>query len=126
MKKEEIVQQLEAAKALTSQVDIDKVIALINQITPEFQMGITQALADEISQRIEKALDYCSDNLVYLDSAELELNYENRVEVTRIDVDVSSIMDHVVAAFDEYIIEEDECGPSEDEVMQSVNEGLGL
>ena len=62
MKKEEIVQQLEAAKALTSQVDIDKVIALINQITVQPQMVITQALADEVSQRIEKALDYCSDN----------------------------------------------------------------
>ena len=106
MKKEEIVQQLEAAKALTSQVDIDKVIALINQITVQPQMVITQALADEVSQRIEKALDYCSDNLVHLDSAELNLDYDNRIEVTRIDVDVSSIMDHVVAAFEEYIIEE--------------------
>jgi hypothetical protein len=106
MKKEEIVQQLEAAKALTSQVDIDKVIALINQITVQPQMVITQALADEVSQRIEKALDYCSDNLAHLDSAELELNYENRIEVTRIDIDISSIMDHVVAAFEEYIIEE--------------------
>jgi hypothetical protein len=106
MKKEEIVQQLEAAKALTSQVDIDKVIALINQITVQPQMVITQALADEVSQRIEKTLDYCSDNLVHLDSAELELNYENRVEVTRIDIDISAIMDHVVAAFEEYIIEE--------------------
>jgi hypothetical protein len=106
MKKEEIVKQLEEAKTLTSQVDIDKVIALITQITPEFQIGITQALADEVSMRIEKALDYCSDNLVHLDSAELELTYENRIEVTRIDIDVSSIMDHVVAAFEEYIIEE--------------------
>jgi hypothetical protein len=106
MKKEEIVQQLEAAKALTSQVDIDKVIALINQITVQPQMVITQALADEVSQRIEKALDYCSDNLVHLDSAELELNYENRIEVTRIDIDISSIMDHVVASFEEYIIKE--------------------
>jgi hypothetical protein len=106
MKKEEIVQQLEAAKTLTSQVDIDKVITLINQITPEFQMGITQALADEISQRIEKALDYNSDNLVHLDSAELNLDYDNRIELTRIDVDVSSIMDHVIASFEEYIIEE--------------------
>jgi hypothetical protein len=106
MKKEEIVQQLEAAKALTSQVDIDKVIALINQITVQPQMVITQALADEVSQRIEKAIDYCSDNLVHLDSAELELNYENRIEVTRIDIDISAIMDHVVAAFEEYIIEE--------------------
>jgi hypothetical protein len=106
MKKEEIVQQLEAAKALTSQVDIDKVIALINQITVQPQMVITQALADEVSQRIEKALDYCSDNLVHLDSAELELNYENRIEVTRIDVDISSIMDHVIASFEEFIIKE--------------------
>jgi hypothetical protein len=106
MKKEEIVQQLEAAKALTSQVDIDKVIALINQITVQPQMGITQALVDEVSQRIEKALDYNSDNLVHLDSAELNLDYDNRIEVTRIDVDVPSIMDHVVASFEEYIIEE--------------------
>ena len=38
MKKFELVAQLEAAKALSSQVDIDKVIALINGIEPEVKV----------------------------------------------------------------------------------------
>jgi hypothetical protein len=35
MKKENLIEQLNAAKALSSTVDIDKVIELINQIIPE-------------------------------------------------------------------------------------------
>ena len=54
MKKEELVAQLEAAKTLSSQVDIDKVITLIEQITPEVKVGITQELAEEIADKIER------------------------------------------------------------------------
>jgi len=105
MKKEEIVQQLEAAKTLTSQVDIDKVIALINQIKTPTKLNVE--LANEITNRIERALDHC-DDLADTNSAEFDLDYDNRIQLTRVDIDVYSIMQHVVAIVDEYIELEDD------------------
>ena len=130
MKKEEIVKQLEEAKTLTSQVDIDKVIALINQIEPEKSSGILFDDVQNILGKIESALDYAGDDIVVKDSAEFVINYSNTLELDRVDIDVEGIMEHVKDAIDEFVIidedEDDECGPSESEVMQSVNEGLGL
>lgn len=115
MKKVELIKQLEAAKTLSSQVDIDKVIVLIEQIESEAKIGITQALADEVSSRIERALDHNSNDLVDLDSAELELTYDNRIELRSVDVNVYEIMEHVGAVLSEYIIEE----PEEEEIVVS-------
>jgi len=130
MKKEEIVKQLEKAKTLTSQVDIDKVIALIKQIEPEKQSGMLFDDVQNILGKIESALDYAGDDIVVKDSAEFVINYGNTLELDRVDIDVEGIMEHVKDAIDEFVIveedEDDECGPSESEVMQSVNEGLGL
>ena len=130
MKKEEIVKQLEEAKTLTSQVDIDKVIALIKQIEPEKQSGILFDDVQNILGKIERALDYAGDDIVVKDSAEFNICYGNTLELDRVDIDVSEIMEHIKDAIDEFVIveedEDDECGPSESEVMQSVNEGLGL
>jgi len=109
MKKEEIVKQLEEAKTLTSQVDIDKVIALINQIEPETKSGLTFEDTQNILDKIERALDRNSDHLVDKGTAEFEINYGNTVELDRVDVDINEIMDHVKDAIDEFvIIEEDE------------------
>jgi hypothetical protein len=36
------------------------------------------------------------------------LNYDNRIELNRADVNVSDIMDHVTACLDEFVKEEDE------------------
>ena len=131
MKKEEIVKQLEEAKTLTSQVDIDKVIALIKQIEPEKQSGILFDDVQNILGKIERALDYAGDDIVVKDSAEFNICYGNTLELDRVDIDVSEIMEHIKDAIDEFVIieedeDDDECGPSESEVMQSVNEGLGL
>jgi hypothetical protein len=130
MKKEEIVKQLEEAKTLTSQVDIDKVIALIKQIEPEKQSGILFDDVQNILGKIERALDYAGDDIVVKDSAEFNICYGNTLELDRVDIDVSEIMEHIKDAIDEFVIieedEDDECGPSESEVMQSINEGLGL
>jgi hypothetical protein len=125
MKKEELVKQLEAAKSLSSQVDIDKVVELIKRLeTPTF----TQELADEIANKIELCLDNNSDGLVDLDSAEFELNYYNKIELNRVDVCVSEIMEHIVAVMDDFVNEDEDdgCGPSEKEIVGSINEGLGL
>jgi len=108
MKKAELVAQLEAAKALTSVVSIDNVIALIQQLETKTKGGLTQDLADEIANRIERSMDINSSDLVDCDSAEFELTYDNRIELNRADVNVSEIMDHVTACLDEFVKEEEE------------------
>jgi len=112
MKKEQLVAQLEAAKALTSVVSIDNVIALIQQLDPEVRvekvLGMSRELAEEVANKIERVLDYNSDRLVDLDSAEFELDYNNRIELTNINVDTSEIMEHITAALEEFVVEEDD------------------
>ena len=112
MKKENLIEQLTAAKSLSSTVDIDKVIELIKQIEVG---GLTQEIAEEIARKFENVLDNNSDRLVDVDSAEFELNYDNRIELSRVDVNTSDIVDFVVDVLDEFIIEEDEEEVSENE-----------
>jgi hypothetical protein len=107
MKKEDLVKQLETIKSLSSQVDIDKVIGLLNQL----EIGttrMTRELADELSGRIERTLDMDSDEFVELDSAEFELSYDNRIELSRVDVNVYNIMEHVNSCIEEYVNEVEE------------------
>lgn len=112
MKKENLIAQLEAAKALTSVVSIDNVIALIQQLEQEQKsvkvFGISEDLAATIGDKIQRALDYNSDELVDRDSACFEINYDNRVELSEINVDIYEIMRHVEAAIAEFVLEEDE------------------
>jgi len=112
MKKADLIAQLEGAKALTSVVSIDNVIALIQSLDPEVRvekvLGMSQELAEEVADKIERSLDYNSNSLIDFDSAEFELNYRNEISLTSADVNVSEIMEHVTAALDEFIIEEDE------------------
>jgi len=112
MKKADLIAQLEGAKALTSVVSIDNVIALIQALDPEVRvekvLGMSQELAEEVANKIERSLDYNSNSLIDFDSAEFELNYRNEISLTSADVNVSEIMEHVTAALDEFIMEEDE------------------
>ncbi len=129
MKKQELIEQLTAAKTLTSTVDIDKVIGMINQL--ETPTTITDELGREIVDRIERCLDHNSSDLVDLDSAEFELDYNNKINLVGVELNVGDIMEHITSIVDEYVVfeeddEDDECGPSEDDIMQSVNTGLGL
>jgi hypothetical protein len=118
MKKENLIEQLNAAKALSSQVDIDKVIELIKQIETG---GLTEELAEEIADQIERSLDNNSLNdLVDCDSAEFEINYDNRVELIAADVNVSGIMDHVTACLDEFIQKKEK-----DLQVEAYNENFG-
>jgi len=120
MKKETLVAQLEAAKALSSTVDIDKVISLINQIEPENKTGITQELADEIANRIELCLDRNADDLVDKENITFNIAYYNQLQVDEAQIDVSETMEHITACLEEFVVGEDE-----DEVPQSLNEGIG-
>ena len=111
MKKADLIAQLEGAKALTSVVSIDNVIALIQQLDPEVrvekELGMSQELADQIADQIERCFDYNSSSLVDYDSAEFELNYRNEISLTNVDIDVRELMEHVNASIEEFIIEED-------------------
>ena len=116
MKKEQLIAQLEGVKVLSTQVDIDKVIALIQQLETKTKAGLTQELAEEIADQIERSLDNNSLNdLVDCDSAEFEINYDNRVELIAADVNVSGIMEHVTACLDEFVKEQ-----QDEELIQAV------
>jgi hypothetical protein len=99
MRREELVAQLEAAKALTSVVSIDNVIALIQQLEPdvivEKQVKLTPAVSEQIAEEISRVLDYNSFDLIDLASVEFELDYDNKLSVTNASIDVDSIMTHI-------------------------------
>jgi len=115
MKKEELVAQLEAAKTLSSQVDIDKVIALIEQITPEVKVGITQELAEEIADRIERTLDHNSWDLVEKGDITFSISYGNTIEIDDANINVSETMDHITACLEEFVVEEEDKEESTEE-----------
>lgn len=112
MKKADLIAQLEGAKALTSVVSIDNVIALIQQLDPEVRiekvLGMSQELAEEVAEKIERCLDYNSSSLVDYDTAEFELSYRNEISLTSVDIDVRELMAHVTASLESFIIEEEE------------------
>lgn len=122
MKKENLIAQLEGAKTLSSQVDIDKVIELLNQLEPEVKVetvfGMSQLLADEISGRIERCLDNNASDLVDTDSAEFSLNYSNCIELDCAQINVYETMEHINACLDKFVIEEEE----EDDEEESEDE----
>jgi hypothetical protein len=117
MKKEELVAQLEAAKSLSSTVDIDKVITLIKGL----ESSITQELADEICNRIELCLDNNSDALVDEDNVEFSIGYGNVIEVDSAQIDTYKTMMHISAVVDEFVDEEDE-----DDLVVAMIGGIGV
>ena len=131
MKKENLIAQLEGAKALSSQVDIDKVIELLAQLEPEVvvetKFAITPELADELQYAIRNCLDYNSDDLVDVDSAELELDWNNQIRLNRVDVNVDNIVDHITGVIETYVAEEEADEEVEEEgILTDINQGLGL
>ncbi len=126
MKKADLIAQLEGAKALTSVVSIDNVIALIQQleVAPKQVVStkLTEAAAEDILNSIERVLDYNSGDLADLSSAEFELNYDNRIELNRVDINVYDIMEHVRAAVEEFVSEEDEDEDTEEGVLRDAEE----
>ena len=105
MKKEELIKKLEEVKSLTTVVSVDTMIELIKELNIG---GITPELHDEIHNKIEQVLDNNYDELIDLDTAEFELGYDNRIELNRVSINVSEIMDHISGVLDKYIVEENE------------------
>lgn len=113
MKKADLIAKLEVVKDHSPVVSIDRMIVLIQQLeeTPEQVVStkLTETAAEELLNRIEQTLDYNSNGLVDRSSAEFELSYDNRIELTDASIDVYEIMDHIRSVFDEYT------SPDEDE-----------
>ena len=100
MKKAELVAQLEAAKALTSVVSIDNIVALIQQLEPEQVESKTFLLNEESFDKVMGIVERSVDNLhtrdiVDFDDAEFELNYNNVVELTDVRIDTDRIIDEI-------------------------------
>ena len=117
MKKQELIEQLTAAKTLTTTVDIDKVIAMIQQL--EQPTTITAELGSEIVTRIERCLEHNSDDFIDMSSAEFELDYDNRIRLDRVNIELDNIMEHITSIVDEYVVLEDD---GEDLQVESYNE----
>ncbi len=111
MKKETLVAQLEAAKSVTSVVDIDKVIELINSLETPKATTLSREMIEDISNRIELCLDYNNEDLVDKDQVTFDISYGNQLEVEDVYVDVYKIMQHVTAILEEY--------ESDDEIKNS-------
>ena len=77
MTKEQLIAKLTGVKEYTNTVSIDFVLAALGMLEESTTSLFTQELADEIANKIESCLDNNSDDLVDLDSAEFELNYDN-------------------------------------------------
>jgi hypothetical protein len=122
MKKESLVAQLEAAKALTSVVSIDNVIALIQQLEPEQVETKTFLLNEESFDKVMDIVDKAVNNLrtrdlVDFDDAEFELNYNNQVELTDVRVDTDCIINGIREELEnifEETADDDEEGTSTD------------
>ena len=118
MKKESLVAQLEAAKALTSVVSIDNVIALIQQLEPEQVESKTFLLNEESFDKVMNIVERSINNLsssdvVDFDDAEFELNYNNQIVLTDVRVDTDRIIDEIRESMEnifEETADEDEDG----------------
>jgi len=120
MKKVELVAQLETIKTLSSQVDIDKVIELINGLDDVNKVTtLSEELIEEISGRIERVLDNNSSDLVDKESAEFSIGYGNTVELDDCQINVYDAMDHINSVLKEYETEE------EDLQVEAYNENFG-
>ncbi len=118
MKKESLVAQLEAAKALTSVVSIDNVIALIQQLEPEQVESKTFLLNEQSFDKVMDIVENAVNNLrtrdlVDFDDAEFELNYNNQIELTDVRIDTDRIIDEIRESMEnifEETTDEDEAG----------------
>jgi hypothetical protein len=119
MKKVELVAQLETIKTLSSQVDIDKVIELINGLDDTNTVTkLSEELIEEISGRIERVLDYNSSDLVDKENAEFSIGYGNVIELDDCQINVYDAMDHINSVLREY--------EAEDLQVEAYNENFGV
>jgi hypothetical protein len=102
MTKENLIEQLEGVKSVTSTVDIDKMIKLIELIEAPKATTLSRELIDELSKRIERCLDHNCDDLVDNENITFDINYGNVIEVDEACIDVYETMDHINAILEEF------------------------
>jgi hypothetical protein len=120
MKKAELVAQLEAAKALTSVVSIDNVIALIQQleetkIVTRTEFRLTNSMFEKIMDTVIDAVDDLRNTQIAdIDTAEFELSYNNQIELTNVEIDREAITSAISSEIDRcFDIIDDEEVPAE-------------
>jgi hypothetical protein len=117
MTKAEVIAALEGIKDMTPVISIHSMLEMLNKIEPEVTetkvFGINQDVLDAISNDIENCLDRRSSDLVDNDTAEFEINYDNRLELSSADVRVDVIMEHVNACLEKFLMEFEEVVSSE-------------
>ena len=106
MNKQQTIQVLQ--NQLPSFYSLEQVIDIINSIEDN-----NNTLSDDLIQAVIKstrhALNNDSGELADRDSAEFELGYDNRIELSGIDVDVDRILDIFEEELDRYV-----AGPNSD------------
>jgi len=126
MKKAELVAQLEVAKALTSVVSIDSVIALIQELEAEqvakTESRITAKLFTQVVDVIESSLNNMRHSeAVDLSSAEFELDWNNCINLTDVSLDTdyiyNEIREQLETAID--IVDEEEANEAQIEAEQT-------
>ena len=124
MKKSELIAKLEGAKEVTSVVSIDLVLAALGMLEePKANKGpvFNQELIERLAEEIESALDYNCGDLVDTDTAEFSLNYNNTIELDRVEINVRDVMEHVTAKM-ELVLEAFE-SEAADEEAEAEEEG---
>ena len=102
MNKQQTIETLQ--KQLPSFYSLEQVINIINGIEDNSNT-LSGDLVQAIIRSTRNALDNDSGELVNRDSAEFELGYDNRIELSCIDVDVDRILDIFEEELDRYVIE---------------------
>ena len=112
MKKIELIAKLEGAKELTSTVSIDLVIAALGMLEAEQVETTSFQLNEKSFNTIMDIIDDTVCNIrhsdaIDFDSAEFELQYDNRVELTDVNFNADSVVDAIRSQL-ERIVEDDE------------------
>jgi hypothetical protein len=111
MKKEELIKKLEGIKEISPVVSIESMISLIQGLEAPSQIQdetITVDLATSIADKIEGFITRAGRDMVDLDSANFEIGYDNRIELTDVEIDLSNVMEAVTEALDRFVKEEDD------------------
>ena len=128
MTKETLVAQLEGAKTLSSQVDIDKVIELLNQLVPEqvvrTEFKMTPEAFESFIDKVNDAVDGLRTDLaVDRESASFGISYNNQVELEDVDINIDYIQNSMREDLERTIeIIEDEADEA-DELHQQILSG---
>ena len=122
MKKNELVAQLEAAKALTSVVSIDNVIELVLSLEEEKKgFSLKGAQFEMLMDKIQQAVGNIDRrDLVDKSSAEFELDWNNTITLNDVDIDTDYIYNTIREELEELVEEEEEEAAADERLLREV------